>query len=1037
MKKAKKASQPPAPLLGVLYCVHDDWWFLRESIRSFRSAGPVVVFVSTLGWDRKSGNWQKCALIAQEEGAEVVIGDWSNEQDHRRHAQSDLRNDRRWGKILIPDGDEIATPQLLKALISIAKEDLADIVHVHMDTYWKSPSFVIRPRENLTPALMLDLTCVEHVWIRNYKGGRELTLAPEYGVLHHLSYAGPDERIRRKIETTSHRSEWIDQWYSKIWRGFDEDRLLRNLHPTHPAAYGRAERIYLPGPLAGCWNEYPLAEDPKVPDRWPSLSIIISLYGGRERILRCLDSLVACAELIHEVIIVDDCSPDDSAGAVTKYIEQLVAGGPGLKIRLICNEQNLGFAGANNVGYDASSGDVILFLNSDTVVPRAGLIRLIESLLSSGSIGAVGPFTNTAGYHQGIEPTYSDLSTLGLFAMEFAARDLPDQEVSMLVGFCFAAKRHVIEEVGGAFDERFKRAYYEDNDVCMRIAMAGYKLKLATRAFVHHEAGSRSILSAGVYPEVLLAKNKAIFEAKWAEMLQTGYLSHLAGQKPDLITFSPDRHPEAIRKRLRKLAQKANISLTMIVKNEERCLGDCLRSTEGIFTQTVVVDTGSSDRTKEIAASFGAEVHEFNMEQGFAAARNESLKRATGDWCMFLDADDFLPLKTAEEFLTAVIEAPKAVDGFYIGVQFVIPGDQTRVAHLKLFRNYGDLKWEGRIHEQIITSLSRHNGIHRFLSEPVLHLNYDASPEGQAAKRDRNERLLLMDHEERPNQPFPMYNLGMSRYHERRYDEAIQWLQSSIEACNPGASILGKAYALLGASHHEKGNCEEALGVYRRGIAAIGPDPELQFRCGMVLLALNRPQEARNDFEKIGGLSRQYSSVDVAIFTGRKSHGIGLTCLAMDNYIESTYWLMRAMGEGHVPSGQPLFEAALARLDLKTAAQVIDKLADIQGLTEEWAVLTVRLAEVRGKDPVPFLTEICGAHVDKIGPRLVLARRLCQTGQTGEAKRHLEIISQMGYSEGGLLLSRIALQAGGYAAAKLHAEQAVQQNPNSEAVQEE
>jgi len=76
------------------------------------------------------------------------------------------------------------------------------------------------------------------------------------------------------------------------------------------------------------------------------------------------------------------------------------------------------------------------------------------------------------------------------------------------------------------------------------------------------------------------------------------------------------------------------VSLTMIVKNEEATLPDCLRSVADLVDEIVVVDTGSSDRTKEIAASFGAKVIDFPWVDSFAAARNESLRHATGDWAL-------------------------------------------------------------------------------------------------------------------------------------------------------------------------------------------------------------------------------------------------------------------------------------------------------------------------------------------------------------------------------------------------------------------
>ena len=78
----------------------------------------------------------------------------------------------------------------------------------------------------------------------------------------------------------------------------------------------------------------------------------------------------------------------------------------------------------------------------------------------------------------------------------------------------------------------------------------------------------------------------------------------------------------------------------MIVKNEEENLPNCLASVEGIFDEIVIVDTGSTDRTKEIACEFGARVFDFPWIDDFAAARNAVLAHATGDYVFWLDADD-------------------------------------------------------------------------------------------------------------------------------------------------------------------------------------------------------------------------------------------------------------------------------------------------------------------------------------------------------------------------------------------------------------
>lgn len=87
----------------------------------------------------------------------------------------------------------------------------------------------------------------------------------------------------------------------------------------------------------------------------------------------------------------------------------------------------------------------------------------------------------------------------------------------------------------------------------------------------------------------------------------------------------------------------ATVSLCMIVKNEEKVLGRCLDSAKEIADEIIIVDTGSTDRTKEIAAEYTEKIYDFEWNDDFSAARNESFRKATMDYCMWLDADDVIP----------------------------------------------------------------------------------------------------------------------------------------------------------------------------------------------------------------------------------------------------------------------------------------------------------------------------------------------------------------------------------------------------------
>jgi hypothetical protein len=292
------------------------------------------------------------------------------------------------------------------------------------------------------------------------------------------------------------------------------------------------------------------------------------------------------------------------------------------------------------------------------------------------------------------------------------------------------------------------------------------------------------------------------------------------------IVFRPDRHPDALSKRMREMARRANITLCMIVRDEERVLGACLKSAKDVFSQIVVIDTGSKDRTREIAASFGAEVYEIEWPDSFAAARNESLRYAKGRWIFWMDADDTLSFDAAMAILEAAIHAAKDMVGFVVPVQFVETdlAGATRVDHVKLFRNVPGVQFEGHIHEQILPSLRAHGGRIGRISAVVLHSGYDTSPEGQAKKRVRDEKLLKLDLEERPDHPFVLFNLGMTAHYCDDHPAAIEWLTKSLEVSKPeDLRLAGSLPAQARAIRHRARDFPEGPGCRRRRSRAAVP----------------------------------------------------------------------------------------------------------------------------------------------------------------------------------------------------------------------
>lgn len=998
-----------SPALAVCFCLHDDHWYLSQAAQSVASFGKCFAFVSRLAWNGSIGDWQTAVRVAKDAGLEVVLGDWADEQCHRQDALKHLK-ELGFKFTLVPDGDEIYEPSLIEALRGIAKADLADQVHVHMDTYWKSPEYVIRPRERITPVALVNLDRAKHVYIRHYEGGRQLVLGPEYGVMHHLSYAGPDERIQRKLATWGHKDEVVPNWFEQVYKGWDADPLMRNLHPTHPAAYGFIERIEVPNVLTQVPRFAPTIEPISTSlKRWPTISVVIPLYGHPEDIRLCLESLARIEDLLHEVIVVDNGSKDGADQVAESFPFAI----------LLRNETNLGFAKASNQGVEASTGEIILYLNSDTVLPRSGLVRMIESLMRSATIAASGPFTNECGHSQRIEPTYQSLATLDLFADQFATRVSEDIDApaDMLVAFCMAVRRSVLDEIGG-FDEAFGLGSFEDNDLCYRLKRAGYRLVISTRAFVHH-TGSRTFGSLGQNPFRILAENEKRFRAKWKDDLESGYASHLSGLTAGHIVFDANRSPEQRVKSIKPLVDQADISLCMIVKNEERVLADCLKSAQPFFKQIVIVDTGSTDRTIEIARSFGAEVHEMEWPDSFSAARNESLRHARGKWIFWMDADDTLPWNCGEQLLECAIQAPPEIAAFLVAVQFVedTPNMGTRVDHVKLFRNGKGIHFDGRIHEQNIASIRATGGEIARTQAFVFHSGYDTTKRGQEGKRVRDEKLLKLDLADDPKHPFKNFNMGMTCHYCGQHDEAIEWLDKSIELAADGESHLRKAYALKSMSLFHLGRSGEALSAALRGLQVVGDDAELHFRAGYILAHMGRHEEAKQHYLAVEN-DRQdhFDSLNVGILGCHRFLNLGGICMQQGNYPEARQWFLKSLESNpqFLQSALSLFDAAMQHSDAQMAQLALQHIQAVAGKSEDWVNLQVAYHESWGglQASEMFLRQEVTVSPRASAVRLALARKLLSQGREAEAAGHLQELVKQGVAEAAFFLGIFANRRG-------------------------
>ena len=279
------------------------------------------------------------------------------------------------------------------------------------------------------------------------------------------------------------------------------------------------------------------------------------------------------------------------------------------------------------------------------------------------------------------------------------------------------------------------------------------------------------------------------------------------------------------------------VSLTMIVKNEEANLPACLDSVAGLFREIIVVDTGSTDRTKEIAARYGAKVFDFPWCDDFAAARNASLDHATGNWIFWLDADDRIDKRNRRK-LKALFAGLKDENVVYVmkSVSKQCVGDDSVVAvdYGRLFRNHPEIRWQYRVHEQILPSVRRLGGSVRSTDIFTCHTGYQDKALYRR-KLERNLRLLELASAEHPKDSFLLYQLGRTYLATGRAAEAVQPLRRALDLAQPADFFVRQLYGQLARGYCQLGRRAEALDVCRAARANYDDYAELAFLEGQLL----------------------------------------------------------------------------------------------------------------------------------------------------------------------------------------------------------
>jgi len=305
----------------------------------------------------------------------------------------------------------------------------------------------------------------------------------------------------------------------------------------------------------------------------------------------------------------------------------------------------------------------------------------------------------------------------------------------------------------------------------------------------------------------------------------------VSGSKSRFITVSGSTE---------KLTNKPKLSLAMIVKDEADNLGRCLNSVQGVVDEIVVVDTGSSDNTVEIAEKFGAKVIHYKWHNDFSAARNVSLEHSTGEWVMFLDADEELVREDIPELKKLLEDAEH--EGFFFN-EFNFVGDKEEdgvVVNLafRLWRNKPEYRFSGAIHEQIVAKVQSQNQNVGLTGIRINHYGYLNKATKEKNKVQRNLNILIKEAEKHPDDSFTRFNLGVEYLRLKDHEKALDQYKkafANLTGLNLAyASMLIRNIALC---LKELGRHKEALKVLKDAKEAYPDYTDLFYLEGLVYLA--------------------------------------------------------------------------------------------------------------------------------------------------------------------------------------------------------
>lgn len=325
------------------------------------------------------------------------------------------------------------------------------------------------------------------------------------------------------------------------------------------------------------------------------------------------------------------------------------------------------------------------------------------------------------------------------------------------------------------------------------------------------------------------------------------------------------------------------LTLCMITRDEEDFLPNCLDSVRGLVDEIVIVDTGSEDRTVDIARRSGAVVRSLAWADDFAAARNAALELATREWILVLDADE--ELHPDDRGRLGELIDKEGVEAYLVQIHNYIGEphhpDVEISAGLRLFRNRRDYRFSGTLHEQIGENILKARPGTTFPPSGlrINHFGYLSGLRKAAAKSERNLNLALAQVEATPDDAFVRFNLGVEYLRLDRYAEALPHLELAGRLMQRGAMWGCKLVKTLALCLIKLDRWDEALTRIEAGLTEYPDFTDLVYLEGVVHQHQGKPARAVGCFYQCVAMGPPpippYAAVEQGLATFKAHYALG------------------------------------------------------------------------------------------------------------------------------------------------------------------